>query len=204
AVRRPPRVRYDVPDRQLRGRIHAHDGAAEPDLRPRAAAQLGWLGHRAGRHSRPVQPDAFPDRHRDRALHVLDRLEALRRAGRSPLRSMKQRYRFHTSLFLALAAAACGGGEPVTVANIGEPLPGLSAEQRARFEEGMVLFNRVFTEADGLGPLFNDNQCSACHTSPATGGTGDQFVTRMSRTLPDGTCDPLIAEGGENVRLRAT
>ena len=117
---------------------------------------------------------------------------------------MKQRYPFHASLFLALAAAACGGGEPVTVAHIGEPLPGLGAEQRARFDEGMVLFNRVFTEADGLGPLFNDNQCSACHTSPATGGTGDQFVTRMSRTLPDGTCDPLIAEGGENVRLRAT
>ncbi|NLG62117.1 MAG: hypothetical protein GX539_07710 [Candidatus Cloacimonetes bacterium] len=108
------------------------------------------------------------------------------------------------SLTLALVAVACGGGEPVSVTRIGEPLPGLTEEQRQRFEEGMVLFNRVFSPEDGLGPLFNDNQCSACHTSPATGGTGDQFVTRMSRTLPDGTCDPLVAEGGENVRLRAT
>lgn len=90
------------------------------------------------------------------------------------------------SLTLALVAVACGGGEPVSVTMIGEPLPGLTEEQRQRFEEGMVLFNRVFSPEDGLGPLFNDNQCSACHTSPATGGTGDQFVTRMSRTLPDG------------------
>ena len=116
---------------------------------------------------------------------------------------MKHRSTFNC-LILALVAAACDGGEPVTVAMIGEPLPGLTAEQRARFDEGMMLFNRVFSPEEGLGPLFNDNQCSACHTSPATGGTGDQFVTRMSRTLPDGTCDPLIAEGGENVRLRAT
>lgn len=117
---------------------------------------------------------------------------------------MKQRLTIRSSLSLALVAAACGGGEPVTVAMIGDPLPGLTAEQRARFDEGLLLFNRVFTPEEGLGPLFNDNQCSACHTSPATGGTGDQFVTRMSRTLPDGTCDPLIAEGGENVRLRST
>lgn len=67
-----------------------------------------------------------------------------------------------------------------------------------------MAFNRVFTPKDGLGPLFNENQCSACHTSPATGGTGDQLATRASRFTADGACDPLAQRGGENVRTQAT
>jgi CxxC motif-containing protein (DUF1111 family) len=67
-----------------------------------------------------------------------------------------------------------------------------------------VAFNRVFTPEDGLGPLFNENQCSACHTSPATGGTGDQLVTRATRFTAQGACDPMVERGGENVRTQAT
>lgn len=89
-------------------------------------------------------------------------------------------------------------------ARLGEPLVGLDAEALGRFHAGKALFNKVFTPEEGLGPLFNDNQCSACHTVPAAGGTGEQFVTRASRFTPPDRCDPLSAAGGENVRIQAT
>jgi CxxC motif-containing protein (DUF1111 family) len=87
---------------------------------------------------------------------------------------------------------------------MGEPLPGLTAEERVRFDAGLALFGRVFTPADGLGPLFNENQCSACHTFPASGGTGEQFAFRMTRFEPPDRCDLLPLEGGENVQTNAT
>lgn len=73
-----------------------------------------------------------------------------------------------------------------------------------RFQAGKALFNRVFTPETGLGPLFNENQCSACHTDPASGGSGDQIVLRAARFSPDGECDLLTESGGENLRLQAT
>lgn len=107
---------------------------------------------------------------------------------------------------LTAAFLGCGPSAPPSSSRIrlGDPLPGLGGEALDRFYSGKALFNRVFTEEDGLGPLFNENQCSACHTTPATGGTGEQFVVRASRfTLQDG-CDTLAEVGGENVRVRAT
>ncbi len=85
---------------------------------------------------------------------------------------------------------------------IGDPLPGLSEEEQVRFLAGRALFRRIFTDADGLGPLFNENSCNACHTDPADGGTGDQFMIRAAEIQPDGTCDPLTALGGDNLRQR--
>ena len=100
-------------------------------------------------------------------------------------------------------AAAC---EPPreAAAPIGSPLPGLTAEQIASFQAGESAFNHVFTPDEGVGPLFNENQCSACHTSPRTGGTGEQFLVRATRFLPPDQCDMLVAEGGENVRTQST
>ena len=109
---------------------------------------------------------------------------------------------------LAAALAGCGaaadreatrpGLEP------GSPVPGLRPAELVRFRLGEALFNRVFTPSDGLGPLFNENQCSACHTSPVSGGTGEQLVVKATRFTPPDRCDLLSAEGGENVRKQAT
>ena len=52
----------------------------------------------------------------------------------------------------------------------GEPLAGLTLEQRAQFELGKKVFQRVFVPEDGLGPLFNANSCAECHEKPAPGG----------------------------------
>jgi CxxC motif-containing protein (DUF1111 family) len=102
-----------------------------------------------------------------------------------------------------VALAACAPPKD-SAAPIGAPLPDLSVAETARFRAGEVLFNHVFTAAEGVGPLFNENQCSACHTAPVTGGTGDQLVAKASHFQAPDRCDALSAQGGENVRSRAT
>lgn len=86
----------------------------------------------------------------------------------------------------------------------GDPLPGLDAAQIEAFLKGKALFSRVFFEDQGLGPRFNETACNACHTDPADGGIGDQFLIRASRTATDGTCDMLAEAGGLNVQRLVT
>jgi CxxC motif-containing protein (DUF1111 family) len=112
------------------------------------------------------------------------------------------------ALVVILHVAACAGtsgtdaaqppGEP------GDPLPGLSETERARFDAGLALFDRIYTPEEGLGPLFNENQCSACHTDPASGGTGEQSAIRSTRFVGPDRCELLTAELGENLQTNAT
>ena len=53
----------------------------------------------------------------------------------------------------------------------GDPLPGLRRSERARFDRGKEVFQREFTPATGLGPLFNSASCGECHEEPAAGGS---------------------------------
>ncbi len=104
---------------------------------------------------------------------------------------------------LVVIGSGCESAQPPVA--YGDPLPGLSAAELERFRAGSELFNHVFSPAQGLGPLFNENQCSACHTDPAAGGTGEQFLVRAAhRDDAASTCDPLIGQGGDNVRQQAT
>ena len=110
---------------------------------------------------------------------------------------------------LVVAAVAVVGTTACTrtlpdAEQVGDPLPGLSDDELVRFEAGRALFDRVFSVDEGTGPLFNENQCSACHTFPAPGGTGEQLVIKATRRFPDGSCDILAREGGENLRRQAT
>jgi CxxC motif-containing protein (DUF1111 family) len=111
-------------------------------------------------------------------------------------------------LLTSLAAVLVAGCEPGPVPVAGEPgapLPGLSAADSGRFYAGQALFNKIYTPEEGLGPSFNENQCSACHTSPAAGGTtGFERVVKATRHGGPGACDLLIGEGGENVRTQVT
>lgn len=106
---------------------------------------------------------------------------------------------------LVLSTEACSErAPPVVSAPIGEPLPGLTVAELARFEQGAAHFTRVFTPEEGLGPRFNENACNACHTDPANGGTGEQLVVKASRLDAVETCDMLDADGGPNLRRRVT
>jgi CxxC motif-containing protein (DUF1111 family) len=58
------------------------------------------------------------------------------------------------------------------------PFPGLAADELAFFQDGMARFDTVEvvsgatqTQGNGLGPRFNSNQCSSCHSQPYMGGS---------------------------------
>ena len=81
----------------------------------------------------------------------------------------------------------------------GEPLAGLSAAERARFDSGKVVFDSIFTPEKGLGPLFNSTSCAECHEDPKPGGTGDEVERHATAFHPDAAgpkCDELAAQGG--------
>ncbi|NNF26970.1 MAG: hypothetical protein HKN73_07120, partial [Gemmatimonadetes bacterium] len=105
-----------------------------------------------------------------------------------------------------LVTLACSERSPDPWSRVdafGAPRQGLSEGEVERFEEGRALFNRIFTAEEGLGPLFNEDQCSACHTDPAPGGTGEQVVRKAARfEVETGSCDLLVEAGGENLRSR--
>lgn len=97
---------------------------------------------------------------------------------------------------LALSATASAGSGITPQPKAGDPLPGLTAEQLDRFFLGKEQFNRVFTPAEGLGPIFNQNSCSSCHSVPL-GGAGSITVTRFGFVdKKKGTFDPLDHLGG--------
>jgi CxxC motif-containing protein (DUF1111 family) len=63
------------------------------------------------------------------------------------------------------------GGPP----GAGGPLPGLTADETAFFQDGQSRFGEIEVvqggSNNGLGPRFNSNQCSSCHSQPNIGGS---------------------------------
>ncbi len=93
---------------------------------------------------------------------------------------------------VALAVLSMGQGRP---SKLGDPLPRLSRDERARFLAGLASFQVVDTVATGLGPVFNDNACAACHNTGAIGGGNTRLETRFGR-LVNGAFDPMAEFGG--------
>lgn len=85
----------------------------------------------------------------------------------------------------------------------GDPISGLSKDERMRFEAGRARFDVVFAPESGLGPLFNSESCGECHENPVAGGTGDEVETHVGAYLGN-TCDLLAHEGGPVVQQHAT
>jgi CxxC motif-containing protein (DUF1111 family) len=83
------------------------------------------------------------------------------------------------------------------------PLRGLTGEQRAQFFAGRVVFDRVFVQEDGLGPIFNASACAECHEDPGSGGPGDEVEIHFSN-FSGTTCDLLVAHGGNVLQDSAT
>ncbi len=79
--------------------------------------------------------------------------------------------------------------------NFGDPLGGLSQALLNAFQDGRDEFENVETVESGLGPIFNNNSCVACHSAPGTGGASTIFVTRFGKNT-NGVFDPLASEGG--------
>jgi CxxC motif-containing protein (DUF1111 family) len=107
-----------------------------------------------------------------------------------------------TALPCAVAFALLAGAAH---AESGDPLPNLTAEQLAQFQDGRRAFQVVETVADGLGPVFNESSCVACHLGPGTavGGSNQRLETRFGRIRLDGSFDPLTELGGSLIQDHA-
>ena len=111
---------------------------------------------------------------------------------------MKWRHSNQLLFATALIAAGCGdltGDTTVSSsAVIGDRLPGLQAEEDL-LEEAEEAFAANENINDGLGPIFNETGCGACHTNGAMGGAGEQIERRFGRFV-NGIFDPLANRGG--------
>lgn len=102
---------------------------------------------------------------------------------------------------LALAAVLFVAGHAASAQQsiqprMGEPLAGLTTQQLDRFNLGKAVFTETFTAAEGLGPIFNAENCAHCHLFPA-GGASSKVVTRFGVAATGTTpFDPLTSLGG--------
>lgn len=85
-----------------------------------------------------------------------------------------------------LLVVGCPADEPSTTMLVGldptdAPIAELDPKWRARFTAGDAVFERVYRESQGLGPLYVRTACAACHADDAK---GPGFVTKMAAT-PD-------------------
>lgn len=66
-------------------------------------------------------------------------------------------------------------GPRAEAAQAGTPIAGLTAAQLAYFNDGLSRFQEIESvqngDNNGLGPTFNSNSCSSCHSQPAIGGS---------------------------------
>ena len=81
------------------------------------------------------------------------------------------------------ATAADAGDQTLRSQYPGTPVPGLTAGQLRVYERGEILFSKLWTAADGLGPGFNADSCMTCHHNPLPGGNEfapSRFVVHAS------------------------
>jgi CxxC motif-containing protein (DUF1111 family) len=81
----------------------------------------------------------------------------------------------------------------------GGALPGLSDAERAFFEVAKEVFQEVDAVPDGLGPRFNLESCSGCHSQPAIGGTSpatNPQVTSATALGAKNVVPPFITANG--------
>jgi hypothetical protein len=76
----------------------------------------------------------------------------------------------------------------------GAPLIGLTEVQLDRFNKGKTAFEKTFQDVIGLGPVFNQDGCASCHSTPV-GGSGTITVVRFG-VLDGNNFDPLADLGG--------
>jgi CxxC motif-containing protein (DUF1111 family) len=94
----------------------------------------------------------------------------------------------------------------------GHPAPNLDAAGLARHEAGDEAFSRVFDASTGLGPLFNNTACEACHVGDGRGqppADGVSFSTMLFRaSIPgqdaNGGPKPAALFGGQLQLLAIT
>lgn len=105
---------------------------------------------------------------------------------------------------LATAFLALSGGDALRAQsppNFTQGHAFLGVDDQARFEVGLEEFATVETVDDGIGPIFNDVSCGACHTQGGIGGGSTILETRFGK-ITNGVFDPLTQFGGSLQQLK--
>jgi len=89
--------------------------------------------------------------------------------------------------------------EPQTT--LEEPLEGLTAAELAAFARGDAAFEQEFTAETGLGPIFNNTACVACH--PGDGRAHPSAAFKLFGRVQVGFFDPLFEFGGPQLQDRS-
>lgn len=113
-------------------------------------------------------------------------------------------------LVIGLIVAAISGGCSLKTAAPNDnqvfagSLKGMTAAQLQTFAKGSASFSHRFTPDSGLGPVFNQPSCGACHVAAGRGHpfAAARLVGVVDPTHPLGF-DPLIELGGPQLQERA-
>lgn len=101
---------------------------------------------------------------------------------------------------LAAFAAACGvlTTDEISSGNLlDSPIEGLTPAELAAFVEGDRDFGRSFAPAEGLGPIFNNASCAACHSADGRGRIENALIRFGFGN------DPALAVGGPQLQDKA-
>ena len=104
-------------------------------------------------------------------------------------------------LSFALVLLVIGSVGAADGPQFGEPFPGLPQDVKALFDAGVDEFSEPEEANEGLGPVFNDVSCVACHSNPAVGGDSTITETRFGR-MKGGKFDPMTEFGGSLLQVR--
>jgi CxxC motif-containing protein (DUF1111 family) len=100
---------------------------------------------------------------------------------------------FHSQIAISVDFFARDPGVRGGAADAGGPLPGLTANQLAFFDQGKDDFEEVEEVADGLGPTMNLDSCGGCHAQPASGGTSPKVNPQVAFATKRGADNKLPA-----------
>jgi CxxC motif-containing protein (DUF1111 family) len=100
-------------------------------------------------------------------------------------------------VFVVFAMGSGSSGPP----NFGDPLAGLSSANQALFVAGLENFSSPDTPQTGLGPVFNNTPCAACHSVGAVGGGSALLETRYG-TVTNSVFNPLTQYGGSLIHAQ--
>lgn len=111
---------------------------------------------------------------------------------------------FCYTVLSALLLASCEVFEPKAPASeeiLDGPLEGLTEAENLAFLRGDAAFNnKIFTTANGLGPIFVATSCGSCHPGD---GKGHPFTTLTRFGQTDETGNQFLNEGGPQLQHRA-
>jgi CxxC motif-containing protein (DUF1111 family) len=73
----------------------------------------------------------------------------------------------------------------------GDPLPGLSQNELNFFNAAKNIFSEVDSVSNGLGPRFNLDSCSGCHSQPSVGGSSPATNPQVQAATAQGATNTI-------------